>query len=533
MGKSAKVDKGGIMLAQKGEDCRLTAGPTVKGEYGRFFRLFLLALATWCLLLPALQARGAELLDRVKDEELLQTLRLRVGRSKVVKTPFAITRISVADPDIADIVLISEREVYINGLSPGVTNISLWGGKRFTSAKVTVEADISMLKEKLHQVLPKEKIAVEAAGDSIVLSGEVTGPTNQETAMNLAQGFVGGKTAKEKREKLINLMHVGGVQQVMVAVRVAEINRSVAKNMGINFTFANNRGTFGTTMLNNLVNIANLYFNPPINPTEPFISTIPGLGTQLSQALTTGGTGGVNAMFGGMGAGNSFFWTAFFNILKQQGLGRVLAEPNLVTTSGQEASFLAGGEFPIPVPSGLGTISIEYKKFGVALLFTPTVLDNDKIALRINPEVSELDFSSQTTVVVSGFIVPALRTRRASTQVEIKDGQTLAIAGLLSDQHRNVINKYPILGDLPILGAVFRSNAFQKSETELVILVTPYLVKGTTPGDLRVPTDKYLEPSDYEFYLLGLAEGRQPAKENKLPPVGAEKLPSGFGHQME
>ena len=184
-----------------------------------------------------------------------------------------------------------------------------------------------------------------------------------------------------------------------------------------------------------------------------------------------------------------------------------MAEPNLVATSGQEASFLAGGEFPIPVPSGLGTVSIEYKKFGVALVFTPTVLDNDKISLRVNPEVSELDFTSQTTVVVQGFVVPALRVRRTSTQVEMKDGQTLAIAGLLSDQHRTVVNKYPLIGDIPVLGALFRSKNFQKSETELVILVTPHLVKSQPPGPHRLPTDKYVEPTDAEFYLLDRMEG--------------------------
>lgn len=207
-----------------------------------------------------------------------------------------------------------------------------------------------------------------------------------------------------------------------------------------------------------------------------------------------------------------------------------MAEPNLVTTSGQEASFLAGGEFPIPVPSGLGTVSIEYKKFGVGLSFTPTVLDQDKIAMRINPEVSELDFSSQTTVVVSGFIVPALRVRRTSTQVEMKDGQTLALAGLLADQHRNAIKKYPVLGDLPVLGTLFRSSEFQKSETELVILVTPHLVKPQKTGPQRLPTDKYVEPNDLEFYLLGRMEGKmgQPRPPKVVPPP--TNIP-GFGYE--
>ncbi len=517
------------MMVPKGEDCRLSAGPTIKGEYGRFFKILGIALITWCLLLPVLQARGASLMDRIKDEDILQRLRLRVGSSKVLRTPFPITRISVADPDVADIVLISEKEIYINGLAPGVTTISLWGGKRFTSAKIMVEPDVSILKEKLAQVLPNEKIAVEAAGENIVLSGEVSGPAAQETATNLASSFAGGAKLSDRKEKIINLMHVGGVQQVMVAVRVAEINRSVGKQIGINFTFANERGTFGTTLLNNLTQVANFYLNPPTLPTEPYVVNAPGNMTAISQGVSAG----INAIFGGFGAGTGFFWTAFFNVLKQQGLGRILAEPNLVTTSGQEASFLAGGEFPIPVPSGLGTVAIEYKKFGVGLLFTPTVLDGEKIALRINPEVSELDFSSQTTVVVSGFIVPALRVRRTSTQVEIKDGQTLAIAGLLSDNHRNAISKFPVLGDIPVLGTLFRSSNFQKSETELVILVTPHLVKSSPPGNLRVPTDKYLEPSDYEFYLLGLMEKRQPQKNIKSVKKETEMLPEGFGHQLE
>ena len=174
-------------------------------------------------------AFGADLLERVKNQEITQVLRLRVGHSKVLRSAFAITRISVADPEIADIILISEREVYVNGLASGVTNPSLWGKSRFTTATVTVEADVSLLKEKLHQILPKEKIGVEAAGDSVVLSGEVSGPIAQDTAISLAAPFAGGK-----REKVINLLHVGGVQQVMCELRIAEIARTMLDHMGIN-----------------------------------------------------------------------------------------------------------------------------------------------------------------------------------------------------------------------------------------------------------------------------------------------------------
>ena len=179
--------------------------------------------------LGAVPAPAATLLDRVKDQEIAQVVRLRVGHSKVLRTPFALTRISVADPDVADLILISEREIYINGLAPGVTNITMWGKSRFTSATVTVEADLTLLKEKLHQILPQEKIGVEAAGDSIVLSGEVTGPVAQSTALSLALPYAGGK-----KDKVVNLIHVGGVQQVMLAVRVAEINRTIAERIGVN-----------------------------------------------------------------------------------------------------------------------------------------------------------------------------------------------------------------------------------------------------------------------------------------------------------
>jgi pilus assembly protein CpaC len=223
-------------------------------------------------------------------------------------------------------------------------------------------------------------------------------------------------------------------------------------------------------------------------------------------------------------------WTVFLNLLKQNNLGRVLAEPNLVTTSGQKASFLAGGEYPIPVPqSGIGgsaTITIEYKKYGVQLEFTPTVLDDKKIAIKVHPIVSELDYS--TAVTTTGFVVPGLLTREMDTHVEVQDGQTFSIAGLLSDNSRNVINKFPVLGDLPVLGALFRSTQFQKNESELVALITSHLVKPIAPGEVRLPTDKYVEPSDFDIYLLGLEQGRQKPVSKPTPPA---PLPPGFGNQ--
>ncbi len=483
----------------------------------------------WILILcflAAVPAPAATLLDRVKNQEINQILHLKVGRSKVLRTPFALTRISVADPDIADIILISEREIYVNGLAPGVTNISMWGKSRFTSASVTVEADLTLLKEKLHQILPQEKIGVEAAGDSIVLSGEVSGPVAQSTALSLARAFLGekeGAGGKAKETKIVNLIHVGGVQQVMLEVRIAEINRVVAQQIGINFTALSPSGNFGVNQLNSLAPIGSIIRT--INPSQiPASGSSGAPGMVFDTLLSTN----LQAMAGWKAGG--VLWTMFLNLLKQNNLGRVLAEPNLVTTSGQKASFLAGGQYPYPVPqtSGGGTaITIQFQQYGVQLEFTPTVLDDNKIAIKVHPIVSELDYTN--AVSTAGFVVPGLLSREMNTQVEVRDGQTFSIAGLLSDTSRNVVNKFPLLGDIPVLGALFRSTQFQKNETELVALVTSHLVKPIPPGKGQLPTDKWIDPTDVDAYLLGLDQGR--VKQVPKPKPSPEPLPPGFGNQ--
>jgi pilus assembly protein CpaC len=484
--------------------------------------LLSLGVVLWGLM--GSSASGADLLERVKNQEIAQVLRLRVGHSKVLRTAFPITRISVADPEIADIILISEKEVYVNGLAPGVTNLSLWGKSRFTSATVAVEADVSLLKEKLHQILPKEKIGVEAAGDTIVLSGEVSGPVSQETAISLAAPYAGGK-----KEKVVNLMHVGGVQQVLVEVRLAEIARAVLNRIGVNFTGVSPSGNFGVSQINNLGPISGLVrqiTKPSLNPDTDASGA---KGTAFLQGISSPP---VTAIAGFHGAG--VLWTMFFDALKENDLGRVLAEPNLVTTSGQEASFLAGGEYPVPVPqSGVGggsTVTIEYKKFGVQLVFTPTVLDEGKIAMRVNPEVSELDYTNG--VQINGFTIPALRTRRLSTHLEVKDGQTFAMAGLIKDEDRNIVDKYPVVGEIPILGTLFRSSRFQHLQTELVVLVTPHLAKPLAPGTARMPDEKWARPSDYETYLLGLDQARPKNDAPAKVQAPAQNPPSGFGYQQ-
>jgi pilus assembly protein CpaC len=288
----------------------------------------------------------------------------------------------------------------------------------------------------------------------------------------------------------------------MLEVRVAEMSRSLQKRLGFNFAFVSSSGSnFGVSLLNQLSSLPSEGF--PSNP--------------LAASRN------INAIFRFLGGGAT--WTVLIDALKEEGLLKVLAEPTLITLSGKTANFLAGGEFPVPVPQAAGvstTITVEYKPFGVGLNFTPVVLSNKKINMGVAPEVSELDFSNAVTI--SGFVVPAVTTRRVSTVIELADGQSFAIAGLLRDEIREIVSKLPLLGDIPVLGALFRSSSFQKNESELIVIVTPHLVKPLDAGKQPLPTDQYIEPDDFEFYLLGIMEGRDRASEKR------SGLEGDFGH---
>jgi pilus assembly protein CpaC len=416
-----------------------------------------------------------------------QKLNLVVGKSLVIDTPVAIKRVSLANPDIADTMVISPRQIYLTGKAVGTTNLTLWGGNDRVSTifDVTVSSDLSQLKEKLQEILPGENIRVNAANDSVTLSGEVSSAANLSQALAVTEAFA--------PKKVVNLAQVAGVHQVMLEVRVAEMSRSLARRLGINFSIVREGDGFGVSMLNNLTGIAGA-----------LSSTAQPTGAPFAQALSSS----INALL--RFTGNDRTWTVFIDALKENGLVKILAEPTLVTLNGQEARFLAGGEFPVPVPQQFNVITITYKQFGVGLSFTPTVLSDDKISLRVAPEVSDLDFS--TAVVLQGFVVPGLTTRRASTVIELANGQSFAIAGLLRETVREAVAKFPVLGDIPILGALFRSTSFQKNESELIIIVTPHLVKPLDMARQPLPTDQYIEPNDFEWYLLGTLEGRGPAQ---------------------
>jgi len=428
-------------------------------------------------------------------------LQIVVGKSIILKSPKPVKRVSIADPEIAAFVLLSPKEIYITGKASGITNLTLWQNKKISMIyDLEVDYDISRLKQKLHEILPLEKeIRVIATHDSITLSGTISSAANLSQAMALAEAYA-------PESNVHNLLQVAGVHQVMLEVRVAEMSKSLLNRLGVNFSYS--RGSdFGMSSLGGLTQL--------VKPTDAHLLSGP-LGIFVSPA--------VNSLF--RFHNGSATWTGFVDALKEDGLIKILAEPTLIALSGQTAHFLAGGEFPVPVPQGLGTVAIEYKSFGVGLSFTPTVLSEDKISIKVAPEVSELDFS--IALHLGGYTIPGLSTRKAATVVELADGQSFAIAGLLKETVRDSLSKFPLLGDIPVLGALFRSRAFQKNETELIIIVTPHLVKPLDSARQTLPIDFYIEPDDTEIYLLGLMQGR----EKNQPSSVRGELDGEFGHGM-
>lgn len=433
-----------------------------------------------------------------------QNIDLAVGKSLIIRSSEPINRVSVAAPEVADAIVLTATQLYLIGKAPGVTNLTLWVDNTVSAIiDLTVSPDVSRLKAALHELLPEERgIRATATQDSITLSGTVSSASNLSQVLTLAEPYY--------PKKVVNLLEVSGSQQVMLEVRVAEMSRSLMRRLGFNFAYLTSGGNFGLSMLNKLTAL----------PSKGF----PGNPLSVSDRI--------NALF--RFSANGTPWTVFIDALKEEGLLKVLAEPTLLTLSGKSANFLAGGEFPVPVPqSGISnTITIDYKPFGVGLNFTPTVLSGDRINMAVAPEVSELDFSNAITI--SGFVVPSITTRRVGTVIELGDGQSFAIAGLLRDEVREIVSKFPVLGDVPILGTLFRSSSFQKNDTELVIIVTPHLVKPLDMAKQTLPTDQFIEPNDYEFYLLGSQEGKGTGRSGSLPSRRQRKpeLEGDFGHSV-
>jgi pilus assembly protein CpaC len=436
-----------------------------------------------------------------------QRINIMSGKSIVIESPTAVKRVSLAAPAFADAIVLSPRQIYLTARAPGLTNLILWDGDTvLASFEVEVYPDIVRLKERIHDILPQEQnIKVSSSNDAITLSGMVSSAANLSQVLALAEPF----------GKVVNLLEVGGVQQVMLEVRISEIQKTTAKRLGINFNGLSQDGrSYGVSLLNGLTSIRT---QPPL----AFPNGSSDVGAPAGIAVAPN----VDALFRFIRKGVT--WTGFIDALKENGLLTVLAEPTLTALSGQTASFNAGGEVPIPEASGLGTVSVKFKKFGVGLSFTPTVLSEGKISMKVEPRVSDIDFSN--AIQSNGFLIPAFTERSVSTVVELADGQSFALAGLLSEKVTEDIAKYPFLGDIPILGALFRSSAFKKNETELVVIVTPHLVKPLDMSIQTLPTDKYSDPGDFSFYLMGDLSGTPQERKSSLP-VSKKGFDGEVGH---
>ena len=493
-----------------------------------------------------LTAHGQNAAEQVIHAARNTEIAVPIYKSRIVELTAPVKRVSIGNPDIADVLILKSSELYVLGKDLGTTNVLLWDHNDVlvSAISVAVTHDLDGLRARIAVILPNEKIEVSSAKRNIILSGQVTSVIKMDAAMQLAKSFLeqaatakekimfkqeqGTETTQDKKAgEVINLMSIAGAQQVMLQVKVAEVRRDAVKHLNAQFNSLFNNGKWGLGGVNGGATF------PPANwvsqnaPTAP----VPLLGSPgrsggnpvgPEQALFAPTVPSItNAGLFGSFISNEFIANWILDAFQQRGLAKILAEPTVTTQTGQEAQFLSGGSFPIPVPEQNGVIGIQYKDFGVKLVFEPLVLDDGRINLKLNVSVSELVQANSlvvTPITSSGvFAVPALSERRAISTVELSDGQTIGIAGLMNESMRNAMTKFPGLGDIPILGALFRSQDYQKGLTELVILVTPKLAR-PIPPDIRLPTDSVVDPSNLEFFLLGQMEG---SKARATPPANA------------
>lgn len=433
-----------------------------------------------------------------------KTLEVPMNRAVVVESDVPFAELSIANPNIADISSLSDRTIYVLGKTPGLTSLTLFdaSGTLISNVDVRVAADISEFKERLGQILPGENIEVRTANDGIVLSGVVSSAARLDRALDLAERYA--------PERVSNLMSVGGVQQVMLKVRFAEMQRTVSKSLSssVSLSGGDNVSVFGGTgNYNNSGAVSNAL-----------------------AGLTPSTNDNNGALLFGFGAG-SVEVGILLEALESKGMVRTLAEPNLVALSGQEAKFLAGGEYPVPVVD-TDTIGVQYKPFGIELNFIPRVVDKDIINLELEAAVSAIDASNGFSV--NGFEIDAFQRREASTTVEMRDGESFAIAGLLMDDFRDLNGQVPWLGDIPVLGALFRSAEYMREQTELVIIITPHLVTPTRGEVLALPTDRIKPPSEEDLFLFGRVASDTASRQNgAAAEVAKQDFSGSYGYVME
>lgn len=474
-------------------------------NYDRFLKAALAGVALSMTAAAPAMAQDSTL--RVLRGAASNALDVPMNRAVVVESDVPFTELSIANPGIADISSLSDRTIYVLGKEPGRTTLTLLSadGRLITNVEVHVSPDMAEFKERLTQILPGENIEVRTANDGIVLSGTVSSTARLDRALDLAQRYA--------PDRVSNLMSVGGTQQVMLKVRFAEMQRSVSKalssSLSLNGTSLQNgrniRGGSNTTVgeagitnaLNNIVPTAN---------------------ANNGAFLFGFGAGGVEV-------------GVLLEALESRGVVRSLAEPNLTALSGQQATFLAGGEYPVPVSSEDGAISVEYKPFGVELNFTPRVVDSDIINLELLAAVSAIDPSNSFSA--NGFEISAFSRRETSTTVEMRDGESFAIAGLLSDDFTDLTGQVPWIGDVPILGALFRSAEYARRQTELVIIVTPHLVSPTRGTALALPTDRVRPPSEQDLFLFGRVTAASAPTRGGAGEVARQDFLGSYGYVMD
>lgn len=471
---------------------------------------------------------GSSAADPEVFSDIGPAMNLVIGKSTLMRLPSAVERISLGNPAVADVTVISPRELYLLGKTFGSTNLIMWRkGGGTTIIDVSVGLDTAALERRLQELMPAEKgIKASASVDAIVLSGEISSGLQADFAVAIAETFVrnygrglvlpvasGDNTATPgermtvtqaapmavtpgvpaNRPRVINMMRVTQPQQVMLEVQVAEISKTLLDKLGVGLTGTRGNGDWRYSILSNFLT----------------------------------GSAGV------LGAQN-LIGDKVLNIdaEKKDGLIKILAEPNIVSISGQEASFLAGGKVFIPVSranaaTGISQVTLEEKEFGVGLKFTPTVLDGGRINLRVAPEVSELSQTGSAFTTVGGqtSILPSLTTRRAQTTVQLMDGQSFAIAGLIKNNVTESLRRFPVLGEVPVLGALFRSSEFQTDRSELMFVVTPRLVK-PMQGTYPLPTDGFVPPTRSEFFLKGQLEGSGSPPQAERTAIGTRTSPA-------
>jgi pilus assembly protein CpaC len=490
---------------------------------GRVFAWSLMALGAMPILCSSFdRAAGAErrasssgvFASEISD---VQRVKVSLNKSRTFRVDTAYSTIVAGSPDIVDVKSLSDHLIYIQGKQTGTTNVILFDSsmKQIGILDVEVAIDTGNLQQNLRASAGGQGIRVSASEGQVVLSGMAVDAVAAERAMAIATGSV------PKGGTVVNAMSVAAPQQVMLEVRFLEMSRDAGRNLGVNLYAANANGTnVGNSGLGGLNTIAG---RQPVGPlgvgtntvNSPPKGSLPLLGTIGTLVGTAGGI--APTPFGSLltsiiRTSNGGSVDLLISALETKGLARRLAEPNLTALSGDAARFHAGGEFPVPIPStsstGFPTVTIQYKPFGVELAFVPTVLSRGVINLRVEPSVSELDF--QNAVSIQGTIVPALTRRDARTTVELRDGQSFAIAGLLQTRNRQDVSQLPWIGSVPVLGSLFSSKSYQQQETELVIIVTPRLVAPAAPGQqLASPLDSRLPANDVDFFLNGQMDVRK------------------------